>query len=312
MTGIENEQKVVKWLDGTEHWVNRGPSNDIKLFLWHKPRRSGTRYAGTILFIHGSSQAAQPTYDLHVPGVADTSVMQWFAERGFDTWCLDNEGYGRSSKHRDINFNISNGVDDIAAAASYVIERSASPKLMMYGISSGALKVALFAQRHPDLVDRIALDAFVWTGKGSPTLEERAKRLPEWRSKNRRPLNREFITTIFTRDHPGSADDALVSVYADAVLALDDSVPTGTYLDMCANLPIVDPVQVKAPTLVMRGEFDGIATYQDISEFFALLPSSDKQLSIMPGVSHASIQGKNFLLAFHIVHGFFSMPPRKY
>ena len=26
--------------------------------------------------------------------------MDWFAERGFDTWTMDNEGYGRSDKHR--------------------------------------------------------------------------------------------------------------------------------------------------------------------------------------------------------------------
>ena len=43
----------------------------------------------------------------------------------------------------------------------------------MYGISSGALKAAVFAQRQPERVARLALDAFVWTGEGSPTLAER-------------------------------------------------------------------------------------------------------------------------------------------
>ena len=63
------------------------------------PRRE-RRPAGTILFVHGSSMASQPTFDLYVPGRPDSSVMDWFAARGFDTWCMDNEGYGRSDKTR--------------------------------------------------------------------------------------------------------------------------------------------------------------------------------------------------------------------
>ena len=73
-------------------------------------------------------------------------------------------------------------------------------------ISSGALKAALFAQRHPERVARLALDAFVWTGEGSPTLEQRKKRLPEFLKINRRPIDRAFMHSVFDRDHPGTAD----------------------------------------------------------------------------------------------------------
>ena len=103
---------TVQWSGGQEHWTNKG---DTRLFLWRKPAASQAVPAGTILFVHGSSMASQPTFDLHVPGRPHSSVMDWFAERGFDTWCMDNEGYGRSDKHRPINFDISNGADDLAA-----------------------------------------------------------------------------------------------------------------------------------------------------------------------------------------------------
>src|SRR5207247_1721686 len=122
------------------------------------------------LFVHDSSMASQPTFDLQVPGRPDSSAMEWFAARGFDTWCLDNEGYGRSDKSRPINCDISNGADDVAVASRYI-----DKKLLLYGISSGALKAALFAQRHPERVARLALDAFVWTGEGSPTLAQRGE-----------------------------------------------------------------------------------------------------------------------------------------
>ena len=164
----------------------------------------GTREAGTMLFVHGSSMASQPTFDLHVPGRPDSSVMDWFAARGFDTWCMDNEGYGRSDKQRPINCDISNGADDLAAGTEYILKTTGAKKLLVYGISSGALKAALFAQRHPERVARLALDAFVWTGEGSPTLAERRKKLPEFQSKNRRPIDRAFVHSIFNRDHPGT------------------------------------------------------------------------------------------------------------
>ena len=44
-----------------------------------------------------------------------------------------------------------------------------------------------------------------------------------------------------------------------------DEVPTGTYLDMTAHLPVVDPTKIVSPVLVVRGEFDGIATMEDLS-----------------------------------------------
>ena len=300
---------TVVWKGGTEHWTNRG---DVRLFLWNRKRAPGTKDAGTILFVHGSSMASQPTFDLDVPGRADSSAMEYFASLGYDTWTMDNEGYGRSSKHRAQNNDISNGADDLAAGSQYILGKSGAKKLLIYGISSGALKAALFAQRHPERVARLALDAFVWTGEGSPTLEERKKKLPQFINVNRRPIDRKFVHSIFERDHPGTADEATINAFADAILALDDSVPTGTYVDMCSKLPLVDPAKLTVPTIVMRGEFDGIAGFDDLVEFFKRLPNADKQFAVMAGISHASFQQKNYRVVYHILHSFFSQPDPVY
>jgi pimeloyl-ACP methyl ester carboxylesterase len=294
-------------MQGTGHWTRKG---DVKLFLWNKkPAKAGR---GTILFVHGSSMASQPTFDLQVPGRPHSSAMEWFAEQGFDTWTMDNEGYGRSDKTRPINCDISNGADDLAAGTDYILNKTAAKQLLIYGISSGALKAALFAQRHPQRVARLALDAFVWTGEGSPTLEQRRKRLPEFQSKNRRPIDRAFVHSIFERDHPGTADKATIEAFADAILALDDSVPTGTYVDMCSKLPLVEPTKLDVPTLVMRGEYDGIAGFDDLLEFYRRLPHPDKQFAVMAGISHASFQQKNYMMVYHILNAFFSQPAPVY
>jgi pimeloyl-ACP methyl ester carboxylesterase len=295
---------------GFEHWTHKG---GLRLFMWEKCVGDPQAARGTILFIHGSSMASQPTFDLHVPGVEDSSVMDVFARAGYDCWCLDNEGYGRSDKHRDIPCDISNGADDIAVAADYIQRTRGAGPLLVYGISSGALKAALFAQRNPGAVKRLALDAFVWTGEGSPTLEDRRKKLPAYMAAgNRRPIDRAFVHSIFTRDHPGTADDNFVSAFAEGILSLDDSVPIGTYIDMCLHLPVVDPAKIDCPTIVMRGQYDGIAGFDDLIEFFKRLPNPDKQFAVMPGIAHASFQQKNRVMVRHILASFFAQPDPVY
>src|SRR5258708_29476451 len=85
-------------LTGREHWTQKG---DVKLFLWNKCAGDPAATRATILFVHGSSMASQPTFDLDVPGRPDSSAIEYFAQRGYDTRCLDIEGYGRSTKSLD-------------------------------------------------------------------------------------------------------------------------------------------------------------------------------------------------------------------
>ena len=297
---------------GQEHWTSKQTADGhVKLFLWEK-------YVGSpegkpaVLWVHGSSMAGTPTFDLTVPGRPDSSVMDWFAQRGFVCWCVDMEGYGRSSKTRDIFCDISNGADDLAAATDYIFATRGLRSFLTYGISSGALRAALFAQRHPERVSRLALDAFVWTGEGAPTLEQRRKKLPEFMASKRRPIDRAFVRSIFSRDHADCADAATVEAFADAILALDDSMPNGTYIDMCSKLPVVDPAQLHVPTLVLRGQFDGIAGMDDLLAFFKALPHPDKQFTVMNGISHASFQQKNYKMVYQILHAYFTQPAPAY
>lgn len=294
-------------MPGTEHWTKK---EDVNLFLWNKAPEGKAK--GTILFVHGSSMASQPTFDLQVPGRPFSSVMDWFAVQGYDTWCVDMEGYGRSDKHRDISANIADGADDLSAASQYIMDKTGAESFYVYGISSGALRAAAFAERHPERVAKLALDAYVWTGEGAPTLIERRKKLEQFRVMKRRPIDRDFVFSIFNRDHPGTAEDNVIGAFADAILALDDSMPTGTYVDMCSRLPLNDPAKLTMPTIVMRGEWDGIAAMDDLLKFFALLPHPNKQFTVMQGISHASFQQKNYMMVYQILQGFFEQPAAVY
>src|SRR6202163_3408065 len=120
--GARAESGTLAEVGGTEHWtVKRAGSDNVKLFLWRKQLKNrvagGTadKQTGTILFVHGSSVSATPVFDLQIPGRPETSTMDWFARRGYDTWCVDCEGYGRSDKWRPVNADVSCGADDLAA-----------------------------------------------------------------------------------------------------------------------------------------------------------------------------------------------------
>lgn len=306
MTAQVSEKDVV----GEEHWTRKG--EDVDLFLWEKYVGEPANKKGSVLFVHGSSMASQPTFDLHVEGRPFSSAMNYFAVRGYDTWCVDMEGYGRSTKTRDIFCDISNGADDLAAATDYIEKTRGAGPLLVYGISSGALRAALFAQRHPERVKRLALDAFVWTGEGSPTLEQRRRKLPEFKASKRRPIDYAFVQSIFNRDHPGCAEDKVIDAFAKAICALDDSMPNGTYIDMCSKLPLVEPEQITVPTIIMRGQYDGIAGFEDLTRFFEKLPNPDKTFAVMAGISHASFQQKNYMLVYHILGSFFAQPEPLY
>lgn len=164
-------------------------------------------------------------------------------------------------------------------------------RICVYGLSSGALRAAAFAAAAPERVERLVLDAFVWTGEGSPTLAKRREGAEFFRTNTRRPIDRDFIASIFTRDHEGTSEPAVIDACAAAQLAYGDSVPTGTYLDMTCNLPVVNPADITAPTLIVRGEHDGIASIEDLLAFFRQLPSPDKQISVIPGLAHCTPLG---------------------
>jgi pimeloyl-ACP methyl ester carboxylesterase len=288
-----------------EFWADK---NGVRLWVYRK-RLEGAAPKARLFCVHGSSYSGKTMFDLQVPNRENYSMMDHFAGLGYEVWTMDHEGYGHSQKTAS-NSDIQSGSDDLAAAMAVIEKASGSAKLSFFGQSSGALRAARFAMQHPDHVDKLALDAFVWTGKDSATLAQRAKRVDQWRSSNRRKVDAEFYRGVFTRDHSGASEPFLGEVVAAEELRYGDSVPTGTYLDMVTKLPLVDPGKVACPVLIVRAEHDGIATDEDILGFYSRLPSPDKQLVKISGLAHTAILGVNRARFWHALHSFLSMPAR--
>src|SRR5579863_5695565 len=161
----------------------------VNLALYRRRMKApapGDKPLPVVLMVHGSSISGMPSWDLHVPGAGEYSVMNVFSRLGYDCWVIDFEGYGKSSVTSG-NSDIKSGVADLEAATPVIAQETGQQKFHMLGESSGALRVAAFAAAHPERVDRVVLGAYTYTGKGSPTLSERAKQVDFYRTHNRRP-----------------------------------------------------------------------------------------------------------------------------
>ena len=260
-----------------------------------------------LFLVHGSSNSARSSFDLTVPGRGEYSSMDVFARYGFDVWTMDHEGYGKSSR-TDGNSDIASGVEDLKAAVAVIARETGQTRYHFVGESSGALRAAAFAAAEPDRADRLVLTAYTYTGKGSPTLAKRAEQVEFFRTHNTRLRDRAMIESIFTRDKPGTTDPAVAMALADTELVYGDQVPTGTYLDMTAHLPVVDPTKVLSPVALLRGEFDGIATMEDLWDFFRLLPNGDKQFSVIAGAAHSLGTCNSRQAYWHVAQAFLNMP----
>ena len=118
-----------------------------------------------------------------------------------------------------------------------------------------------------------------------------------------------MIGSIFSRDgHPELYDPAMTAALIADEMKFGNEVPSGTYIDMAANLPIVDPKKILSPVLMLRGEHDGNSTNDDLLDFCRLLPNGDRAFVILPQTAHSAGYSKNRHLLYYALRNFLAAP----
>src|SRR5258706_10732523 len=304
--GVAQPSEDAIW--SAEYWAKKG---DVTLNLWRK--RIGAPEPGEpprppLFLVHGSSNSARSSYDLPVPGKGEYSLMNVFARYGYDVWTMDHDGYGYSGSSGN-NSDIASSVEDLKAAIPAVARETGQAKMHFYGTSSGSIRAAAFAQAEPERVDRLVLVAFTYKGTGAPEIANREKRVEFYRNNTRRKRDAAMIRSIFTRDgYSAGYDMAVPEAIIAAELKFGEDGPTGAYLDMAANLPLVDPKKVFAPVLMVRGVHDGNSTTEDLLDFFQQLPNGDRQFVILPQTAHSAGYSKNRHLLWYVMRNFLAAP----
>ena len=103
----------------------------------------------TLLFVHGSTYPAHAGFDLPLGG---QSWMEYIASRGYDVYCLDLRGYGRSTRPKAMSEPPANNppvmrtpdaVKDITAVLNAVLKRRNIPRLNLLGWSWGCALMSI-------------------------------------------------------------------------------------------------------------------------------------------------------------------------
>ena len=290
------------------HLAQKG---DVKLAMYRKwaGKVGGwpAKPLPVLFLVHGSSLSSRSNFDLAFPDNT-YSFMDVFAGYGFDVWTMDHEGFGRSDRTAGTS-DIASRVEDLKAAMTVVQRVSGPSKVHVFGESSGAIAAAAFAQSEPDRVDRLILAATTYKGEGAAEIQRRRDRIAELRANPQRKRDAAMIRSIFTRDgHPNLYKPTMVDALISSEMQYGDSVPSGTYVDMAVNLPLVDPKKVLSPVLMTRGEWDGNSTDDDLLEFFRQLPNGDRQYVILPNTAHSQGFSKNRQLLWYAMKNFLAAP----
>ena len=122
---------------GRQHWVTR---DGQRLSLWERTLEGTLEDVDTtgrvVVFLHGATWSGRPNFDLQFE---DYSAMEEFAERGWDTFCLDVQGYGASADPRAPSAcRARDAVLDLHAAVEYLVEQRGVASVHLIGWSWGS------------------------------------------------------------------------------------------------------------------------------------------------------------------------------
>ena len=255
-----------------------------------------------LLLIHGYSFPGSAAFDTNH---GNCSLMRYFADADWDTFALDLEGFGQSTRplvmdnlaafpeskapiRTDVTLrNVERVVDFISALRGV-------EQVHLLGWSQGAtLEAPHYAIRHPEKVARLVLFAPSYESTMSPEEREKSAADSEAEKVFRSVPAVKRWAGLGTKEDfvkPGCFE-----ANRDALLASDPKsgelggairVPAGRSIDEDLAAPHFDAAKITVPTLVIRGDADTYATREDNQKLINALASTVKEYVEIPNAGH--------------------------
>jgi len=281
----------------------------IELFVRNKrPKDPSHRSPGkTLLYVHGTSQAAETTFDLALEGY---SWMDYVAARGWDVFLVDLRGYGRSTRPAEMRapadahppiVTTDVALSDFGAAVDFIRARLGIARLAIMGWSWGTVIVGAYAAREPGRISRLVQFAPVWLRQKRPADERPLGAYATWTVEEARA---NLQTGAPAEKRADLMQAAWFAAWKDAALATDPEgarmnppvvrTPNGAPHDSRAywasGKPYYDPADITAPTLIVHGEWDGLLPLSMAEAIFARLARAPQKRLVEIG------EGTHFLL----------------
>jgi pimeloyl-ACP methyl ester carboxylesterase len=296
----------------------------IRLFVRNKHPAGMSHFGSerTVLYVHGSSQASECTFDLKID---NESWMDYIAGRGYDVYLLDLRGYGRSTKPPEFAKPADDNAPmvrtevaarDVAAAVDSILQRRRLSGLDLIGWSWGTALMGRYAAEHKDKVHRLVLYAPVWLHEPPSTPAPKLGAYRTWTMDN----VRKGVQT----GAPESKKDQLLSpdvfaAWSACEIATDPEgatqspprvrTPNGYYADeqdyLMAGKPLWEPAEIAAPALVVVGDWDGVQPPSRAETVFNRLVNTPERRLVQIGeATHLVLLERNRLQLYREVQMF--------
>lgn len=254
-----------------------------------------------VLYVHGATFPAALSIAWKMDGV---SWMDQLQAAGMDAWAFDFAGYGGSDRPQVFDRDAMSAppfgacavaAEQVAAVLRHIRSERPGVPIHVFAHSWGTLPAQQAAIDHPELVSRLVLFGPIATRDGAADSTPQ----PAWSlidAAQQRPRQRSGLP-----DHaPTPVSDAELERWCAAYLDSDPTssqrtprsakVPNGAGADIArlwAGETLVDSGRIRQPTLIVRGEWDHIATDADTKRLFdALSGSRDKRDIKISGGNH--------------------------
>ncbi|RAJ77276.1 heme-degrading monooxygenase HmoA [Chitinophaga dinghuensis] len=251
-----------------------------------------------ILFLHGNSFPSQLAFGFKMNG---HSWMDHLSENGYNTYALDFLGYGNADRYPEMEEENAHGKVvgsakevylDVDKAVNYILQKTGKDKIYLIAHSWGGSVGALYASRFPEKIARLVLFAAI-TERHDNTVAEHIpeayrEMTPQQRiadmaaltpAGNDCVLEKEIIETWGCQ---WLQSDPLANKYQS------DSVrfPAGSFQDVADLMhgkSYYNPAEIKAPTLIIRGEWDAYPNHTDAEKLFTSLEHTSEKRYVVIG-----------------------------
>jgi pimeloyl-ACP methyl ester carboxylesterase len=309
------------------------PAGDagIQLYVRNKRPSAVTTFSAdrTVLYVHGSTQASETTFDLALDG---KSWMDHLADHGWDVWFMDVRGYGRSTKPPEMERPAADSppiaphvvaLRDVRTAVEHILAKRGLSRISLIGWSRGSALVGSYASENPTKVQRLVLHAPGWVRTSAPAGSSAS--IPAYQTWTTEQARARLQAGVPPERQAALLPSSWRDAWAAAALASDPigaaqtpavvRSPAGTIQDgrdyWSAGKPLYDPSKIVAPTLVVTAEWDDVNPPALGRVVFAKLSGAAAKRYVEIGeASHLVMLERNRLQLFREVQLFLDEPQR--
>jgi alpha-beta hydrolase superfamily lysophospholipase len=246
------------------------------LAVWEK---KPAQPRAAIVLIHGRTWSSLPNFDLQVPGER-RSFMDALAGEGLDVFAVDLRGYGSTPRDASGWLTPARAVADVQAVVAWIQQRgpaNARLPIYLFGLSRGAMVVAMAAQQRPETLGGVILLGFGFDPDAQiPTSD------PSARPARSRNVADDAASDFITKDAYTGA--TLTTFVREAVRV--DPVLVDWRDEQQFN--VFKPAQLQAPVLLVHGDRDPQAPLAIETKLFTRFGTPDKAWVVLPGADHAA------------------------